>query len=386
MQDELLFKYIIVGPSGCGKCLAPSTLLRRWGGDAPVAASEVRVGTVLAGPDALPRIVLSVIAGRQSPMYRIESLVNDLSFVATGAHVLVLDKGRVQTTVEEAVANASDEAELTQSVVALDGTRTEVPITITPVAPGEYCGFQLAVLEDAAALPTLVSPAGWLDESAARSALASGLLRTSRPDPTPSADTPVAGQFLLHSGIVTHNSCLLQQFTEGFFEEDTQVTIGIEFESATTEIDGKLVKLQLWDTAGQESFRSITSSYYRGAHCALLVYDVTRRSTFDYLEGWLAETRQHSDPHLVIVLVGNKIDLSRRRVVSTEEGRLFAEAHDLLFMETSAKTAENVEQAFLTSATIVYENILAGLQKADALEDRVDLTRTLTTQDSGCAC
>mmetsp|Transcript_12408 Transcript_12408/g.39246 ORF Transcript_12408/g.39246 Transcript_12408/m.39246 type:complete len:387 (-) Transcript_12408:2258-3418(-) len=386
MQDDLLFKYIIVGPSGCGKCLSPTDQLRLYNGNT-IAAASVRVGTILRGPDSLPRIVLTLIAGTSSPMYHITSDCKRISFFATAQHILVLNKGSRQATVIDALSSLTTNDHLTQSLLLPDGTQLEVPVRITPVAPGPYCGFQLALLRDAAALPSLVSPtSGLLDHAAVRAALRSGLLVTSSPDPSPPAGMPVAGQFLLACGVVTHNSCLLQQFTEGFFEEDTQVTIGIEFESATTEIDGKLVKLQLWDTAGQESFRSITSSYYRGAHCALLVYDVTRRSTFDYLEGWLAETRQHSDPNMVIVLVGNKIDLSRRRVVSTEEGRLFAEAHDLIFMETSAKTAENVEQAFLTSATIVYENILAGLQKADALEDRVDLTRTLTTQDSGCAC
>ena len=124
--------------------------------------------------------------------------------------------------------------------------------------------------------------------------------------------------------------------------------------------DDTQVKLQIWDTAGQESFRSITRSYYRGAAGALLVYDITRRDTFQHLSRWLEETKQHAHPNMVILLIGNKNDLEHRRAVSTEEGRAFADANGLLFMETSAKTAYNVESAFLKTAEGIYAKIQSG--------------------------
>jgi Ras-related protein Rab-2A len=201
---------------------------------------------------------------------------------------------------------------------------------------------------------------------------------------------------------------LLQQFTDKVFDgerekeidiecvgahrdsqEEHDVTIGVEFGAYTTEIDGKSVKLQLWDTAGQESFRSITSSYYRGAHAALLVYDVTRRNTFDYLEGWLLETRQHSDANIVVILVGNKVDLEHMRVVSTEEGAQFAEQHELIFIETSAKTGYNVDKAFLESARVIYQNIQNGIQTLDLDDDKIDMSRPARAkkdESGGCAC
>lgn len=120
------------------------------------------------------------------------------------------------------------------------------------------------------------------------------------------------------------------------------------------------VKLQIWDTAGQESFRSITRSYYRGAAGALLVYDITRRDTFQHLSRWLEEAKQHAQPNMVILLIGNKNDLEHRRAVSTEEGKAFADANGLLFLETSAKTAYNVEQAFLKTAEEIHSKILSG--------------------------
>lgn len=124
--------------------------------------------------------------------------------------------------------------------------------------------------------------------------------------------------------------------------------------------DSTQIKLQIWDTAGQESFRSITRSYYRGAAGALLVYDITRRDTFQHLNTWLQEAKQHAHPNMVILLIGNKSDLEHRRAVTTEEGQAFADANGLLFLETSAKTAFNVEQAFLQTAEKIHAKIQSG--------------------------
>jgi len=156
-------------------------------------------------------------------------------------------------------------------------------------------------------------------------------------------------------------SCLLLQFTDKRFQPVHDLTIGVEFGARMVTIDEKQVKLQIWDTAGQESFRSITRSYYRGAAGALLVYDITRRDTFKHLSRWLDEARQHSQSNMVIMLIGNKSDLEHRRAVSTEEGKAFAEEHGLIFMETSAKTAQNVEQAFINTADKIHENIQTGV-------------------------
>jgi len=106
-------------------------------------------------------------------------------------------------------------------------------------------------------------------------------------------------------------SCLLLQFTDKRFQPVHDLTIGVEFGARMINIDQKQIKLQIWDTAGQESFRSITRSYYRGAAGALLVYDITRRDTFNHLTTWLDDARQHSSSNMVIMLIGNKSDLER---------------------------------------------------------------------------
>nr|ABD65429.1 Rab2 [Suberites domuncula] len=156
-------------------------------------------------------------------------------------------------------------------------------------------------------------------------------------------------------------SCLLLQFTDKRFQPVHDLTIGVEFGARMINIEGKQIKLQIWDTAGQESFRSITRSYYRGAAGALLVYDITRRETFDHLTTWLEDARQHSSSNMVIMLIGNKSDLDAKREVKSEEGLAFAKEHGLVFMETSAKTAANVEEAFINTAKEIYTKIQDGV-------------------------
>lgn len=134
-----------------------------------------------------------------------------------------------------------------------------------------------------------------------------------------------------HDGVVVligdsgvGKSNLLLRFTKNDFLMESKSTIGVEFATRTLKVSGKTIKAQIWDTAGQERYRAITSAYYRGAVGALLVYDITKKQTFDNTERWLTELREHADEDIVILLVGNKSDLRHIRAVSTEEGSAFA--------------------------------------------------------------
>ncbi|CAN0891466.1 Ras-related protein RABA6b [Linum grandiflorum] len=141
---------------------------------------------------------------------------------------------------------------------------------------------------------------------------------------------------------------LLSRFSRNEFRVDSKPTIGVEFAYRDVKVGNKLIKAQIWDTAGQERFRAITSSYYRGALGALVVYDISRRGTFDNVEKWLDELRGFSNSEMVVVLVGNKSDAARHlREVSEEDGRSLAEAEGISFMETSARDGVNVDAAFL---------------------------------------
>ncbi|KAH9749850.1 ras-related protein RABA5a [Citrus sinensis] len=153
-------------------------------------------------------------------------------------------------------------------------------------------------------------------------------------------------------------SNLLARFARDEFYPNSKSTIGVEFQTQKMDINGKEVKAQIWDTAGQERFRAVTSAYYRGAVGALLVYDISRRQTFDSIGRWLNELHTHSDMNVVTILVGNKSDLKDAREVTTAEGKALAEAQGLFFMETSALDSSNVTAAFQTVVTEIY-NILS---------------------------
>lgn len=133
------------------------------------------------------------------------------------------------------------------------------------------------------------------------------------------------------------------------------MTVGVEFGSRTIDVAGRQVKLQCWDTAGQDRFRSIVRCYYRGTAGALLVYDITRRASFEHISQWVTEAKAHADPDLVITLVGNKQDRSHEREVAYEEGHGFAQRNGLYFLETSAVTGHMVEEAFMVTAKLVYQ-------------------------------
>lgn len=145
-------------------------------------------------------------------------------------------------------------------------------------------------------------------------------------------------------------SCLLLRFADDSYVDSYISTIGVDFKIRTVELDGKTVKLQIWDTAGQERFRTITSSYYRGAHGIIIVYDVTEMESFNNVKQWLNEIDRYANESVCKLLVGNKCDMVENKVVSTETAKAFAEELGIPFLETSAKDSINVEQAFLTMA------------------------------------
>ncbi|PKA46101.1 Ras-related protein Rab11C [Apostasia shenzhenica] len=157
------------------------------------------------------------------------------------------------------------------------------------------------------------------------------------------------------SGVGKSN--ILSRFTRNEFCLESKSTIGVEFATRTLQIEGKTIKAQIWDTAGQERYRAITSAYYRGAVGALMVYDITKRQTFDNVQRWLRELRDHADSNIIIMLAGNKADLKHLRAVSEDDARGLAEKEGLSFLETSALEAVNVERAFHTILTDIYQII-----------------------------
>ncbi|XP_062108087.1 ras-related protein RABA5e [Humulus lupulus] len=170
-------------------------------------------------------------------------------------------------------------------------------------------------------------------------------------------------------------SNLLSRYARNEFNMHSKATIGVEFQTQSMDIDGKEVKAQIWDTAGQERFRAVTSAYYRGAVGALVVYDITRRTTFDSIGRWLDELKTHSDTTVARMLVGNKSDLENIRDVSVEEGKNLAEAEGLFFMETSALDSTNVRKAFELVIREIYNNVSRKVLNSDTYKAELSVNR-----------
>jgi Ras-related protein Rab-18 len=157
---------------------------------------------------------------------------------------------------------------------------------------------------------------------------------------------------------------MLLRFVEGEWQDgETRSTVGVDLKVKMMNFRGTKLKLTIWDTAGQERFRTLTSAYYRGAHGIILVYDITDRKSFENVKEWLAEVDIYSThDNVVKMLVGNKIDKESERVVSKEEGMAFARSNAMLFIESSAKTEEGVQQAFeeLIQKILESPNLLEG--------------------------
>lgn len=171
-------------------------------------------------------------------------------------------------------------------------------------------------------------------------------------------------RYIIVGDIAVGKSCILLQFTNNQFRVAHELTIGVEFGVKTIDLNNQTIKIQIWDTAGEETFQAITRTYYRGAVGALLVYDITRRDTFTHCAKWLEDVKNNGMKDICVILIGNKCDLESQRQVSFEEGQEFAKEHDLLFLETSAKTAKNIHESFNLSAQKII-NTVNDLDKGD---------------------
>jgi Ras-related protein Rab-1A len=170
-------------------------------------------------------------------------------------------------------------------------------------------------------------------------------------------------------------SAILHRYTDNAFSDSFVSTIGVDFSINTVTLDGKTIKLQIWDTAGQERFRTITSSYYRGAHGIIIVYDITNRDSFDNIKIWLSECDRYAMDNVPIILIGNKVDLFTRREVNHDDVEEFVEKYNntnpdnkIQHIETSAKTSINISKCFSTMAQII--------------KDKQKITPVLTSNDN----
>ena len=186
-------------------------------------------------------------------------------------------------------------------------------------------------------------------------------------------------------------SCLTLKATQDIFKEDFTSTIGFQFFSFHVKINDKIIKLQIWDTCGQEIYRSLITNFYRSTALAIICYSVTDRKSFEETEIWLRNVKANSDPNCKVFLIGNKIDLSDR-VVSTEEGINLKKDHGFeCFMETSAKDGINVRELFVNCALSLYKELPKYMKEKELMEKdmsskQFNLSDDIKTEDSECSC
>ncbi|CAG8477631.1 2756_t:CDS:2 [Cetraspora pellucida] len=183
-------------------------------------------------------------------------------------------------------------------------------------------------------------------------------------------------------------SSLLLRFTEDTFlpTDDVSATIGVDFKVVDTVVNGKRYKLTIWDTAGQERFRTLTSSYYRGVQGVILVYDVSKRESFDQLDSWFGELNTYcSSKDVVKMIVGNKVDKEHSRVITRKEAEAYARKMQTLFIECSAKTRVGVKEAFDELVTKIIETPSLW-QKKERQPDNINVSRSAQTKQENSAC
>merc|ERR1711935_1008256 len=183
-------------------------------------------------------------------------------------------------------------------------------------------------------------------------------------------------------------SNILLRFSENVFHESFLPTIGVDFKIKNVDVNDKVVKLHIWDTAGQERFKTITATYYKGAHGIILVYDITDRNTFNDIENWLAEIASHASPGVAKLLIGNKCDMEGDRQVSWQEGKDFADSLGVPFLETSAKQRINIEECFKSLTLTILPNAQPPAKDKQGGGHTIsrDNTNRRSGGDGGCGC
>ncbi len=172
---------------------------------------------------------------------------------------------------------------------------------------------------------------------------------------------------------------LVHRFAKGEFNSQYAITLGMDYLTKNIKVNDKIFKLELWDTAGSEKFRSVSKGYYKNSACAIIVYDITDEKSFKSVKSWIEDCKSNSHKKIQIILVGNKRDLENQRIIEENMGKELAKENGIKFYETSALTGENVENLFVDECKILSKNINEGIIDFD--DDTFGLKKCLTTTD-----
>ena len=194
-------------------------------------------------------------------------------------------------------------------------------------------------------------------------------------------------KIILIGDTATGKTNILSKYLNNKFETDSKATIGVELSFKTFNINNDKVTAQIWDTAGQERYKSMTKAYFKGALGALVVYDITKKSTFENTEKWILDLKSCADEKVSIILVGNKCDLENSREVSKEEGEKKAKTIGLAFLETSALKGDNIELAFKTLIEEVYNKCrkeFEAVAEVEIMKGKALNSEDIKKEEKGC--
>ena len=196
----------------------------------------------------------------------------------------------------------------------------------------------------------------------------------------------------INNNLVVGKSNIISRYTYNRFLPEHEITIGCEFMSKNVMYEDRSIRIQLWDTAGQEAFRAITRSYYKNSACAIIVYDITNRKSFENLKSWLNECKEMCSKDILIVIIGNKTDLENKRTVTFDDGKIFADDNNLIFFETSALNGEGINDVFQFCVKEIVEKLESGKMQWDNNSSGIkigkfpskDVEEALEKNNKGC--
>lgn len=197
---------------------------------------------------------------------------------------------------------------------------------------------------------------------------------------------------IIKNNLVVGKSNIISRYTYNRFLPEHEITIGCEFMSKNVIHEDRSIRIQLWDTAGQEAFRAITRSYYKNSACAIIVYDITNKKSFENVKSWLNECKEMCSKDILLVIIGNKSDLNNKRTVSIDEGKNFAEENNVSFFETSALNGEGINEVFQYCVKEIVERLESGKMQWDNNSSGIkigkfpskDVEETLEKKKTGC--
>jgi len=193
-------------------------------------------------------------------------------------------------------------------------------------------------------------------------------------------------KILLIGDLGVGKSCVILRYVEGDFPGNIMSSIGVDFKTKQIDLDDRLIKLQIWDTAGHEKFRTITTSYYKSAHAIIILYDITQKASFDHIRNWITEIDKFGKQGVLKVIVGNKLDMENNRKITKEVAENLALKYGIKLWEVSAKDNTNIEEMFLDTIKTLLEKNSKIISEGSSMVTNIQLNKNVKNKKNKKCC